>query len=196
MNIDYQATKVEPPTFDGYLAEGLYLLELLFEKIDVDGSGFIQFEELVRYLATKNFSDGQRLKNAFEQVDLDRSEALEFGEFFALIFIWAQSSPNELQIFFPNPTNKEVFEQTVKSFYEEMTSFGTDKSSRLPFSEVRAFFAAKLPSYLEGGNLEATCNEIFPNQPEDLSLVAVGLLLYAVLARSGRTRLRGKYAHG
>ncbi len=88
-------------SLESYMIEALYLLELRFECFDGDGAGCvflnfpgsevcnliffarnsaIQYNELIRGLATTGFRKGDELQACFERVDVDRSGRLDFSE--------------------------------------------------------------------------------------------------------------------
>jgi hypothetical protein len=145
----------------------------------------IQFDELIRGLSMEGFTKGEELKACFELVDVDQSGGLEFSEvragwvpfgpvqadsgyalwqFFALIFTWCRENPGGMNIFFSDPANQNVVEQSMSCLLEAMGVYDTDRSFRLSKTELYSMFCDQMPTHVESGLLDRTIQEVFPKQ--------------------------------
>ena len=95
-------------------------------------------------------------------------------QFFALIFTWCRENPGGMNIFFSNPANQNVVEQSMSCLLEAMGVYDTDRSFRLSKTELYSMFCDQLPSHVQSGLLDRTIHEVFPKQVSTMYLESRG----------------------
>ena len=69
-----------------------------------------------------------------------------------------------MSIFFSNPINQNVVEQSMTCLLEAMGVYDTDRSLRLSKTELYSMFCDQFPSHVQSGLLDRVIHDVFPKQ--------------------------------
>ena len=158
------------------LTQAFAVLETRFAYYDVDRAGKISFQQLARRMALSGFRDTQKLEQLFKAVDVDKSLALDFGEFIMLMF-YAQP----LDQIFRGAALQEI-EAAWRSLEIAFSRSDVDGNKRLSGDELRSFLDLYLgKSFVNAPEVAAACPA-----GSEIRFADFMQLLYTLLMPTGR----------
>mmetsp|Transcript_17249 Transcript_17249/g.33852 ORF Transcript_17249/g.33852 Transcript_17249/m.33852 type:complete len:712 (+) Transcript_17249:124-2259(+) len=179
------------------LHEAFKCLEMRFANFDHDNAETLMYKELERELSSMGFRHGEGLAQMFKTVDFDGNGTLDFGEFLALLYLWAVRGGGDYSVFFRHPTNAAVIKQAFDAMEQCMRAYDTDGSRKLEIKELENFFNQQLPKAVQCGAYKSAVDEVFPpaewQAGKELSFPRLMVLLYKVTCRMPGSTVKGRY---